>query len=68
MTIIINQYLLIFWYIHSLILDIGWEKIARFDVGANSNAYREQRDNLNEQSDNGVRKTTKCVSLRMEPD
>lgn len=30
-------------------------------MGANSNAYRDQGNNLNEQNGNDIRKTTKCV-------
>lgn len=32
-------------------------------MGANSNAYRDQGNNLKEQNGNCIRKTTKCVSL-----
>lgn len=55
--IIINHYSLPFWSTHSLRLDTGWEEVARFNVGANSNARWDLGYNATEQS---IRKTIKC--------
>ena len=55
--IIINHCLLPFWSTHSLRLDTWWEEVARFNVGANSNAHWDLGYNPTEQ---GIRKTIKC--------
>lgn len=44
-------------------LGTEWQKVARFNVGTNSSACRDQKDNQNEQSGSSVRKTTKYVPL-----